>query len=227
MERVLLSGATTVHVFFEGRGEGDAADNDGDGLDEVTTEMVLLELTGTSSLGPVGVFVDPVRRSLGQIEESSNATPGVLDLPPFTPTGTADSFFDVFVGVNVYLNQQWRVFHTSAPKRMRGLIRHKPPGPGDVYESFEPLELRDENDMPTGIVLISARHLPRPECEFADSDHDHDVDDDDHARLVRCLAGPHQVPPILECSQCFDFDFDGDIDLMDTAAFFNAFGRQP
>jgi len=60
-----------------------------------------LELTGTSSLGPMTVKLDPARVSLGEIEELANNTPGTLDLPPFTATGTAFSFFDVFLQVEV------------------------------------------------------------------------------------------------------------------------------
>ena len=39
-ELINVAGPTTVHVFFEGSNEGDAQDDDGDGFDEVQTEMV-------------------------------------------------------------------------------------------------------------------------------------------------------------------------------------------
>ena len=58
-EIIELTGPTTVHVFFEGATEGEAEDNDGNGLDEVSTEIVQLELTGMSSMGPVVVRLNP------------------------------------------------------------------------------------------------------------------------------------------------------------------------
>ena len=33
--------------------------------------------------------------------EVANNTPGVLDVPPFTATGTANSFFDVFTELSL------------------------------------------------------------------------------------------------------------------------------
>ncbi len=67
-EVIQLAGPTTVHVFFEGPNEGDANDNDGNGLDEVQTEMVDMQLTGNSSFGPVLVRLNPAIPSRGQIE---------------------------------------------------------------------------------------------------------------------------------------------------------------
>jgi hypothetical protein len=98
---VQLSGPSEAHVFFEGPAEGNAGDNDGNGRDEVRTELTRLDLTGTSSVGPVVVRLNPGRPSVGLIEETANTQPGRLDLPPFAPGGTADSFFDVFFEIRV------------------------------------------------------------------------------------------------------------------------------
>ncbi|MCP4989446.1 MAG: hypothetical protein GY928_26335, partial [Colwellia sp.] len=89
-ETVAVSGPTTVHVWV-GR-EGQADDGDGNELDEVATEIVALELTGTSSQGPVTVrrrhpSMHPNHRSTGQIEETVDTQTGRLDLPPFADTG--------------------------------------------------------------------------------------------------------------------------------------------
>lgn len=43
-EIVRLSGPTTVHVEFEGATEGAAVDDDGDDLDEVTAEIMAMQL---------------------------------------------------------------------------------------------------------------------------------------------------------------------------------------
>jgi hypothetical protein len=157
-EVIALAGPTTVHVFFEGANEGDANDNDANGLDEVQTEMVDMQLTGNSSFGPVLVRLNPAIPSRGQIEETVNNTPGVLDLPPFAATGTANSFFDVFFEIRVGPF----VFHTQTPKRMSSVITHKPPAPGDTYENPEKITLLDENGHPTGFSIGAGRHTPNP-----------------------------------------------------------------
>ncbi|MFC2024764.1 hypothetical protein ACFLTJ_04265, partial [Chloroflexota bacterium] len=153
-----LSGPTTVHVFFEGEAEGDARDNDGDGRDEVSTEIVAMQLTGTSPLGPMEVHLNPDIPSIGEIEEINNDTPGLLDLPPFTTSGTADSFFDVFFEIEV----GEFVFRTDRPKRMESVIRHKPPEEGATYENPELIPLVDLYGQPTGFFIGSAHHTPNP-----------------------------------------------------------------
>ena len=152
-ETVVVSGPTTVAVWFEGTQEGDAVDNDGDGRDEVRTELLDLNLTGLSpTLGPVHVSLNPNVQSLGEMEETANTTPGVLDLPPFTAAGTADSFFDIFFQIEV----AGRTFSTRQPKHLAGRITHKPPAPGDLYGGVEPVELYDRFGRPTGISCWSA-----------------------------------------------------------------------
>jgi uncharacterized repeat protein (TIGR01451 family) len=163
-ETVELRGPTTVHVFVGPQGQ--AQDTDGDGRDQVQTEIVSMELRGSSSLGPVLVRLrnpnkHPNQRSTGEIEETANTQTGRLDLPPFAPAGTAESFFDVFVEV-VVGNQ---VFHNDKPKRLTGRITHKPPKEGDTYESPDVIELLDENERPTGFRLGRAIHVPKPPIE--------------------------------------------------------------
>jgi hypothetical protein len=159
---IALSGPTTVHVFFEGPNEGDANDSNGNGLDEVQTEMVDMQLTGSSPFGPVVVRLNPNIPSRGQIEETANTQPGRLDLPPFAATGTANSFFDVFFEIEVGGVK----FHTATPKRMSSVIAHKPPAPGNTYENLEKITLLDENGNPTGFSIGAGRHTPRPPVEI-------------------------------------------------------------
>ncbi|MHC4560771.1 MAG: hypothetical protein ACYS80_26115, partial [Planctomycetota bacterium] len=116
-ELIQMSGPLTEYVHFEGANEGDAKDDDKDGQDEVSTEIVSMNLVGSSpTLGQVLLSVNPNMPSLGRITEQTNNTPGVLDLPPFSP-GTADSFFDVFVEVEIPGTGQ--TFITLNPKRLR------------------------------------------------------------------------------------------------------------
>ncbi|OGZ41592.1 MAG: hypothetical protein A3C80_00100 [Candidatus Ryanbacteria bacterium RIFCSPHIGHO2_02_FULL_45_43] len=153
-EIINMSGPTTVEVRL-----GGISDMDGDGREEVETEMLQLELTGTSPmLGPVNVRLNPTMPSRGMIKEQTNNTPGVLDLPPLAPSGLADSFFDVFFDIEV----AGQTLHNQQPKHMRTVITHKPPAEGETYEDPTPIELYDENGRPTGITLVGAHHTPNP-----------------------------------------------------------------
>ena len=159
---VALVGPTRVEVVIGAAGESD--DSDGDGLDEVPTEIVQMDLTGNSSMGPVIVRLNPspLMPSLGEIEETANIQPGRLDVPPFAPDGTASSFFDVFVEIEI----GGLVLHNGVPVRMSAVITHKPPGPGTTYESAPgPIPLLDPNGNPTGVTLISETHTPVPDGE--------------------------------------------------------------
>jgi hypothetical protein len=162
MERVNLMGPSTVHVAIGPNGE--AADTDGDGLDQVKTQMVQLSLSGSSSLGPVQVEIrpitkDPFQCSDGEIEETVNTQPGRLDVPPFAPSGTAVSFFRIFFEVTV----AGVVLHNREPKIMQTLIRHKPPMEGDVYENPQTIPLYFEDNSISPFSLGSALHAPDPE----------------------------------------------------------------
>ncbi|MFZ2148685.1 MAG: GEVED domain-containing protein [Sedimentisphaerales bacterium] len=149
---VQLSGPIKQHVYFEGPDEGDADDDDNDGLEEVRTEIVEMDLVGTNpSLGEVRLHVHSIIPSLGQIREQVNNTPGVLDIPPFTPTGMADSFFDVFFRIE--LPDLGQSFFAAEPKRLIGVITQKPPAPCDSYENHDQTPIIDANGRPAGYFL--------------------------------------------------------------------------
>jgi hypothetical protein len=86
----------------------------------------------------------------------------VLDIQPFTPAGSANSFFDLFFEVRV----AGQTFYTAVPKHMSGRITHKPPGPLDWYENLEDIPLVTANGLPTGYFLSAARHRPQPPVEI-------------------------------------------------------------
>jgi hypothetical protein len=161
-ETVNLAGPTTVEVAIPP--DGQASDTDGDGRDQVKTEMTQLDLHGSSSVGSIQVRLDPTHQTLGEIEERANATPGTLDLPPFTPTGTADSFFDVFAEIVV----NGIVLHPAQPVHLQTVITHKPPAPDETYIDplTQPVELLDANGRPTGIYLVHSAHTPNPQREI-------------------------------------------------------------
>jgi hypothetical protein len=154
-ERIALTGPTTVEVKLR-----TLADGDGDGLEEVQTRMTRLDLSGMSpTLGLVRVRLSPTRPTLGEIEETRNTQPGRLDLPPFAPSGTATSFFDVFVEIEA----SGVVLHNETPKHMEEEIEFKPPStPVEQYESPDVVELFTPTGQRSGFSLGSTLHIPSP-----------------------------------------------------------------
>jgi hypothetical protein len=146
---------------------GGIGDPDFDGREQVQTEMIQLQLSSAvpdPQLGPILVrlrspSLDPFQRTLGEIEENANTQLGRLDVPPFAASGTAGSFFDVFFEVE--LPAQGLRLHNRVPKRMSTTIQHKPPAPGDTYESPEVIQLFDEAGNPTPFRIRLSRHTPR------------------------------------------------------------------
>ncbi|MCP3970993.1 MAG: hypothetical protein GY717_11890, partial [Rhodobacteraceae bacterium] len=116
-----------------------------------------------SSMGPVQVRLNPSIPTLGELKEQANNTAGTLDIPPFTSTGQADSFFDVFFEIVL---PDGTVLHNRDPKRLSSVIRHKPPAQGDQYEGLRDTPLYFANGEPSGYTLSAARHVPRPFVEI-------------------------------------------------------------
>jgi hypothetical protein len=147
-----LSGNQTWEVDLS-----NLSDSDGNGQEQVPTEIVQMDLSGSHlSLGPVTVWLNSWYVSDGQIEETSNAIPGTLDIPPFAPNGTGDSFFDVFIKIKVFN----RTLHNRVPLPISGVITHKPPAEGEELCSSVRVELFDENAQPTGILVNSFCNTP-------------------------------------------------------------------
>ena len=164
-ELVAAVGPATVNVFFDGGAEGVALDDDGNGRDEVITELASLNMTGTSSLGPVAIGLRGNARSMGRIEERSQIIAGTLDVDPFTANAVADSFFDVWPEITV--GSQRLV--TSQPLRLvEPNLQHKPPR-GDaryINTITQPIELLDAaTGQGTGIFIIREVHHPAPFVE--------------------------------------------------------------
>lgn len=151
-----LSGPTTVEVNLT-----NPTDTDGNGQEQVPTEMVQLDLTGSSpALGNVTIRLSPTRRTVGEIEENVNNNPGLLDIPPFAPSGTADSFFDVFFEIEV----PGIVLHNEDPARIvANDLTHKPPAEGETYCGDAQVQLYDENGNPVPFGLLTYCHTPNPE----------------------------------------------------------------
>jgi hypothetical protein len=215
VETVQVSGPTTVMVDLSNL--GDENDN---GLEEVQTEIVQLQLTGMSdTLGPVEIRlrpseVSPFQRSTGIIEEKDNQTPGVLDLPPFTEDGAASSHFDVFFEIEV----AGMLLHNNDPKVISTQISHKPPAPGETYVSFDVIPLFDEDGQPTGINVETVAHTPVPLCPW-----DCGVPPDGLVSVLDFLAMLSQWGGPGSC----DFNIDGVVSILDFLAMLAHWGPCP
>lgn len=151
IHRLSVSGPATERVSIGPNGE--ASDTNGNGRDDAPAELIALQLTGLDPvLGNVKVVLNPAVPSTGQIEERINNTPGVLDIPPFTASGSADSFFDVWFQID--LPSFGVAVLSSQSKRLAGVIDHLPPG-SNVYSEVpqKTIELVDQNGQPTGVRL--------------------------------------------------------------------------
>lgn len=162
-ERLELVGSCTIETTWDGVEPGSAGDDDGNGLDEVSTEIVALSLRGTSSMGLVTMTLGTVEASLGGIEELVNLTPGLLDLPTYTPPpgSPANSFFDVYVDVELGDNRT----HNQEPLRMTGSLSSLPAAHTDDLAGVGVVPLYDENAEPTGIAFEIERWTLNPIVE--------------------------------------------------------------
>ena len=169
-DRIALRGPTTVEVELATLG-----DPDSNGREQIDTEIVQMQLTGTSALlGPVTMRLrDPAKQplgSVGEMEERVNVQSNRFDLPgpqapfcvePVPPlcVGTlADSFFDVYFEVEA-MGQK---FHNHTAEHMEAVISEKPPASGETYLSPQAIPLFDESENPSGIQVTWASHMPNP-----------------------------------------------------------------
>jgi hypothetical protein len=112
------------------------ADRDGDGVEEVFAELTDAFFEDTSTpFGTITVeLADPSihpaldHRSVGEIEENVNATPGVLDLPPYAASGSAEASFDLYLQASLGTGRA----HNDVPITVEGTFRASPPLPGDL-----------------------------------------------------------------------------------------------
>jgi hypothetical protein len=184
-------GPTTVVVNIGPNGE--AGDTDGNGRNDVRTEIVELRLTGIGPQGPVEIGLNPNKRSFGQIEEQTNAKPGTLEVPPFGE-GKADSFFDVFVEVKL---PDGTLVHNESPIHLATVITHKPPAPGEGYQNpFDqaPIVLFTRDGRDSGVRLLQEIHTPvPPEIDFFRHSLARITVQQGDLTEVVTLAGPTQV----------------------------------
>ncbi len=159
LERVRLIGRSETLVYYEGSQPGAANDDDGDTRDEVVSDMIAFRFTGYSSMGDVRVRLDPTRQMAGGIQESTDTTPGVLDVAPFAGASNADSFYEAFLVIEIGSE----IYYLASPLPMDGTITQSPPDLGEFYAGGVPTELLDSNGQPTAHSIASTRFTPNPE----------------------------------------------------------------
>ncbi|MGB2824197.1 MAG: GEVED domain-containing protein, partial [Phycisphaerae bacterium] len=156
--------------------DGQAADTDGDRLDQVETEIVEMDLAGDSWMGPLTVNLHSSSPAPGEMEEMENNRPGILDVQPFASEGFVESFFDITYQFKPaeFKDQKQQILHTEVPLRYRAVISHKPPRAGESYVAIpgQSVELLDENGQPVGVRIIGGVYVPDPVWDFGDAPDD-------------------------------------------------------
>lgn len=151
-----VPGSGPAHVTLNGPSRvrrSDPHDTDGDGRMEIETELLSMNLTGASPLGPMQLRESPTRTSMGRIVQR---TAGV-DFP-------ADSFFDVFFDISLDGGNNW--LPMDQPVRMDAVIDAIPPILA-YYQS--PPSLAAPIVGPNGQLLATLRyvlHVPLPPREI-------------------------------------------------------------
>ena len=166
LELVTLKGSETIEVIgpvFIDTFVGYVDDVDEDGLEEIISEIVSMELSGTGEIGDLKVQINnasnsPFQESIGFTEEIINAQSNRLDLPPFAPNGTAITSWEVFLEFEI----NGEVFHNLEPIKLEGVVTHEPPKAGEKYESFTEVELFDQDDLLTDIKINRISFIPLP-----------------------------------------------------------------
>jgi hypothetical protein len=157
-ELITFSGPSQI---MDGIGpNGAAQDTGGNGLDDVKIQITSLSMTGTSTtlgFGAGTLNLGQIPPSQGRLEEQSNATPGILDIQPYTPAGSATAFFDVFFE----LDFPGVTLHNGIGEHVSTTLSLWPPGPGDTFVSGAPIiDLLDNNSNATGYHVIAATYTP-------------------------------------------------------------------
>ena len=126
------------------------------------TGLQELVLQGRSTeLGWINMRLKRDSISLGDIEEMTVGTSGVLDIPPFSPTGIAGSTIEVYFEVGI----GFAAFKTVSPILLSGVMTHKPSISGEIFTSTDRVRLYSMGGVPSefsiGVPwLVSRRFGP-------------------------------------------------------------------
>ena len=196
----LLSGGISSRVFLEGPLGGAYDDlplGGGDGLDEVTTELVSMNLTGRNPMVPGGslsLFGNCSRRSFGQMTEAINNASGTLDVHPFGD-GVVDSFFDVFFELGGDFGDGPQLLIAETSKRIDATIATKPPTYEPYQSSSEPVPLRTEGGGGTPWRITTVTVIMDPAFDFGDAPDPVDSTGGEYPTLLANDGARHVVDP--------------------------------
>jgi PEP-CTERM motif-containing protein len=158
-ETVTLTGFSTI---YDEIGPGGAVgDSDANGEEDAITRITTLSLTGTSTtlgLGVITLHLDGVQPD-GRVQEfGPGPTPGILDVFPYTPTGTVGNGYQIFYAFDSALG----VMKSGQPQVLGSQLDHWPPGPGDSYSAGGDFTvfLTDGSGNPNGWVVLKAIYTP-------------------------------------------------------------------
>jgi len=157
VQTIQMIGNSTMRVFFEGLVLGSAQDDSGNGREEVQTELTQWTFSGHNpALGLVQMHLSSGGPALGEIEEQAYSTPGTLEVQPFRPSGLCDSFFDIFLEVQL----PGQTLHSHTPIHLTEIIAHNPPDIGNIWDSQGPVQLYDESNNPTRYSASTIAYEP-------------------------------------------------------------------
>ncbi len=100
----------------------------------------------------------PFQLSTMDVEESANAIPGQLELPPYTGQGSGVATLTAYIELEI--PQQQILLHSTSAFSFAGAITRWPPAPGEKLESSLQLDLFDEQNQQTGFVAFLATATP-------------------------------------------------------------------
>ena len=143
-ETIELSGPMVVD-------RSDPGDVDGDGLADIQTEIISMELTGQGSMGPITVSLNSDTPSLGEVEQQERGQ----DTP-------ANSFFDIYL--TVLIEELGLTGFNEEPIRMEAELIEFPPGFLDQYEGALalPTPLLSVDSKEEFALILDALHVPNP-----------------------------------------------------------------
>jgi len=138
---------------------GVAWDTNGNGLDEAPARLLYLDLESVDGQYRLGLSDRILAR--GRFEEQVNATPGILDLPPFAPP-VGFAWLDLENSLLLEMGAQ--ELETAEPVLLSGETGHAAVGFGDALtwdSSGAPVPLLD-GGTPTGFALVDLLLMPNP-----------------------------------------------------------------
>ncbi len=158
-EIIKLTGSSEMEVYYTGIAPGSAADTNGNGKEEVSSTLRSLYVSGTSGTG--GQTILKLRTPLatsGVIEEDLGTVTNVLEIPPFTVTGTAEGILQAYFE----LTTSGVILHNDISEDLSATLTHLPPNPGDLYTGTNSIDMLDANGQPTGVSIRGMTYEPNP-----------------------------------------------------------------